>query len=478
MSKFDNYTLNGEYKVDVYNKENELVNTTDYFHNFITSTGLSYPRVTGFADCFYYLSLGSGTATNSVLTTTGLQSPIPNYQYLSTGHFFADGFGTSETAAGVSFYRAWRLPTSEAEDLFQKDFSFSELMTSPGSVGSNRYAFSRVVKSPEINVLSGQHAVVNYRLNLTTNTGLNYFKSFIALKSQNNDDGLNSHLGWHGLSGIYRQVHDGLRRLEYGKTDNDDPIGMSHTPSFGMPLEPYCPAKYLVGVTQRGLFCNLSDNNTQFMFNEASGGLLNTGLFLPWNTGAKVYFSGVPGVAKYQYGLNAGEDATEEQEDRAKRFVDLRYKSINPNPTDFSKDLKSTSIVRFDGEVEVGKIHVFTPADRSRYVTRKLSWGPLNIQFDESFQPAQPQKYSSMVFGDFQKTEGPTEYYPGLDILFGTSSGYVKPPFNTGDLTIDSITGGYPFQNSQNLLSMSFKLSWCAPCDGADDCDEGTNNCC
>ena len=477
MSKFDNYTLNGEYKVDVYSKENELVNSTDYFHNFITSTGLSYPRVTGFADCFYYLSLGSGNATNSVLTTTGLQSPIPNYQYLSTDHFLKEGFGTTETLSGLSLYRAWRIP--DTGSLFAKNFSFSELMTSPSTGDDLQYAFSRVVKNPEISLVAEQYAIINYRLNLTTNTGLNYFKNVITLKTPTTE--FNSHIGWQALSGAQSQVHHGIKMIDWERNDHDnDPPGVSFTPPFGRPLEPSTTATYYVGAeeTERKLFCYLSDNNTQFMLNEASGGALNTGLYKPWNTGAAFFSPGVsgvprlPGVVKYQYGLSEEDPA---EGSYVKRLYNLRKESINPLMGDFSKEAKETSATRLDGIVEIGKDHNYSYADRSRYVTRKLSWLPNNVQYDEN---SDFQRYKSMVFGDACFGSLETIYYPSLDILYGTSSGNSIPPINTGSLTINSTTGAYPFPDDRNVLSMSFKLSWCAPCDGADDCDEGTNNCC
>ena len=37
------YGLQGQFKVDVYDRQGDLVDTTDYFTNFITQTGLNYP---------------------------------------------------------------------------------------------------------------------------------------------------------------------------------------------------------------------------------------------------------------------------------------------------------------------------------------------------------------------------------------------------------------------------------------------------
>jgi len=66
------YGLQGQFKVDIYNQSGDLIDTTDYFSNFITPTGLDYPYTYNFADCFRFLSLGVGTSSNT-MTTTGLQ---------------------------------------------------------------------------------------------------------------------------------------------------------------------------------------------------------------------------------------------------------------------------------------------------------------------------------------------------------------------------------------------------------------------
>ena len=55
------YGLQGAFKVDIYDDKDNLVDTTKYFSNFITQSGLKYPTIYSFADCFRFLSVGQGT---------------------------------------------------------------------------------------------------------------------------------------------------------------------------------------------------------------------------------------------------------------------------------------------------------------------------------------------------------------------------------------------------------------------------------
>ena len=71
------YGLQGQFKVDVYNREGEMIDTTDYFTNFITQTGLNYPLYYNFSDCFRYLTLGRNGGANT-MDVTGLL-PAPTY---------------------------------------------------------------------------------------------------------------------------------------------------------------------------------------------------------------------------------------------------------------------------------------------------------------------------------------------------------------------------------------------------------------
>ena len=110
-------SLNGQFKADIYNQNDELVESGKYADNFITSTGLCYPLTMPFADTFKYLSLGSGKQEND-LWTTGLYSGCKPliYQTVPVGHNFLWTTGVVSSAcgytthkSGVELYRGWRI---------------------------------------------------------------------------------------------------------------------------------------------------------------------------------------------------------------------------------------------------------------------------------------------------------------------------------------------------------------------------------
>jgi len=53
----NNYRLNGEFKFKILDKDKKTRVESNYFPNFITSKGLSFPYYTGFAGLLNYLSL-------------------------------------------------------------------------------------------------------------------------------------------------------------------------------------------------------------------------------------------------------------------------------------------------------------------------------------------------------------------------------------------------------------------------------------
>ena len=135
--------LGGQFKVDVYNKSGELLRTSNYIDNFITNSGTLYPYYFAFADCFRYLSLGTGTGVNSTGSgvypaTTGLMSGVSGFQYLdsgfyTTGGFLAAGCGNYANPASntISLIRQWGLPDITG-DIFNSTYNFKEIMVSPG----------------------------------------------------------------------------------------------------------------------------------------------------------------------------------------------------------------------------------------------------------------------------------------------------------------------------------------------------------
>ena len=135
-------SLFGEFKVDVLDISGNLLRTSNYVKNFITNSGTLFPYYFAFADCFRYLSLGTGTGKNStglsMAPTTGLNSGVSGYLYLDSGHyttggFFGGGCGNTcnPTTNTITLIRQWGLPDITG-GVFTSTKNFSELMVSPG----------------------------------------------------------------------------------------------------------------------------------------------------------------------------------------------------------------------------------------------------------------------------------------------------------------------------------------------------------
>ena len=70
------YGLEGAFKVDIFNGKGNLIDTTDYFSNFITYSGLVYPLTYHFPECFKFLTIGTSNAVNSTITTGIAGTPV------------------------------------------------------------------------------------------------------------------------------------------------------------------------------------------------------------------------------------------------------------------------------------------------------------------------------------------------------------------------------------------------------------------
>ena len=279
------FRINGQFKIDTYGKDNQLKETTNYFDNFITSTGLEYIKTFAFADCFRYLSLGSGTTLNS-LTTTGISTGIPQFSYIGgtqndgcteqlASQYDGKSCGYKISNSGVILSRGWRVPTGS--DFFDTDYEFQEFVLSPGQPYATGYesdgitytpaqvcgcdqpityispgvdgpvygkessdfvsnypticdsvsAFVRVLKdTPK---LKGDYLVVNYSLNVNFNTGMRNFNILVnrsPLPSQTNPiDPYN----WVVSSGVYSIIHPGIKLINDGNVTNV-------TPDFNTPI--------------------------------------------------------------------------------------------------------------------------------------------------------------------------------------------------------------------------------------------------
>lgn len=282
-----NYSLVGQFKCDIYNS-GKLESSTDWFDNFITSTGLMYPNFYAFCDCFRFLSLGndpnstlnSGSTSLTSLGTTGLASPITGF-YDSNGNVQVPqslGYqayanpannngstfcGTVLSAAGPRFYRAWNIPTGGAyvnqpNNINVSGLYITEFMVSPSSGGdpTGQCAFSRVRKS--LLIPNGQSAIITYQLQvLLQNTGINIFPSgtFVTGNADVSED-YEIIREWANLSGYYRHIYFGLRAV--------DTNGITYIPVYGDGMEP--ASKYV-----NSMVFYLSPDNTQFDVNPTGG---------------------------------------------------------------------------------------------------------------------------------------------------------------------------------------------------------------
>lgn len=141
-----NLKLHGQFKFELYDLNKNLIKSSDWIDNFITNSGVSYPYSFAFADCFRFLSVGSGTTQNSVNAssplvipvTTGLSIPIPKYSYIGSRTGLSDASSSNysscgflENPSGVTLMRQWTLPDNKG-DYFTGADSFYEFMVSPG----------------------------------------------------------------------------------------------------------------------------------------------------------------------------------------------------------------------------------------------------------------------------------------------------------------------------------------------------------
>jgi len=288
-----NCGLKGAYKVDLYKgagNNREFVETTNWFDNDITNVGLNYPYYYPFANCFMFLSLGSGAAGSSRYNLTGLTPPNDGFlvysstytgappagypsgtyvqkgQYIgwqgyeiggvhsssnTTSSFLQSTCGTKFTPSGINFYRGWTIPTgvqsTEGSEIIAdpNGLVISSLMVSPSS-GSNttgKYAFSIVDRN--ITIPSGYSATITYNLSLnfqdygnqqTFFSGIyggtnGYFNTGSAYTGINNSE-LSLLSGWSKLSGFYRMIFPGINFVNFWG-------GVESTANRGNELEPY-----------------------------------------------------------------------------------------------------------------------------------------------------------------------------------------------------------------------------------------------
>ena len=521
-------SLNGQFKADIYNKSDELVSEGEYADNFITCSGLNYPLTMPFADTFKYLSLGSGKAPNYLYTTGLQSGCVPyiysdqgphqaKCNFLWTTGIVKSACGYISNPSGVSMFRGWRIPEEDGTFL-EEDLAVSELMTSPGHTGaggavytkrgnyfndqfSGVTAFNRVLK--DFTIPSGDYAVITYKLNFLIDSEVKTFDPFVGL---NNAAGASKET-WQALTGHSRILHQGIKLIQ-GQGKDGESAGKTKALDYGCPLEPSMTGN---------MYAYFSSDNTQYRFDPFWGGSAKENLqklvkesdgSLHWNTTGIHIASGLP-----EYFWNFPEVLSDEETQtvneakslhdlhsnptRANRFKEFRRpKSALPKSTDFRDEFEAGSMSNagYNENVVVTSLNHDIAIEytgqidyrRDRSITRVLGWQAINAVADPA-NPGSYIKYKSLVFAA-DNADPPqkvitslTDQYAFFDSQFGTFDSTNHPlggehlvkitstgemPYNSTNKfpTYSQPTDAYPYQDNQNGLSITWRLSWTAPC--------------
>ena len=457
------YGLEGAFKVDTYDADGKLSESTDWFSNFITQSGLKYPTTYSFPDCFRFLSLGQGTLANSAtgnvgagrVETTGLQDYInANGQITTSDGGFQnclwmgrdwylggdDGAcGTIVTTTGPIYFRGWEVPSGGK--LTSSKVNINEFMVSPSSGAdiSGNAAFSRVVRS--VSIPANSRSIISYQLQVKVqNTGATPFgEDTFATGDANVDNDLGIVEEWKSLSGYYKQIHHGLRLV--------DIYGSTFTPKYGDGMEP-------ARVDVSKFKCYMSPDNSQFDISN-SGGKQATEAKAYAADGLSKVFAGQDFSAVDASRVSEDDDDYYAQGDLSSLNIpssdtndvtkNIRYDSVDvPDTSNYQSSIQSVdySTVATDHLSKATPISVATPGAtgydddlinlgdkvvrssltinlpytysgyRNQQLTRKLFFAPVNSRGHNS-------RFGSFVFA----FENGSNYYPVVDGLFYNNSG-------------------------------------------------------
>ena len=444
------YGLEGSFKMDTFDGKGKLIDSTDYFSNFITYSGLIYPLTYHFPECFKFLTIGTSNAVNSTITTgiagtpvsfdvidvfNGSSFPDQSLSYLGPVNYSKGDCGVQVSKDGPSYYRGWRIPTG-TNTVAGEDVTFREFMVSPssGSDASGRVAFSRVTR--EVTLRSGASAIVSYRLKLKVqSTGVNYLTGFDTTKADLEDGELVT-LWNTGTTGNYRQVYHGLSVM--------DPNGNTFIPKFGDAMEPACR-------NFDNLTAYFSADNSQFDCNPTGGqalsfsksynadGLLNVAFGHEYDT--------VIGANPQLYTFDKTLIKAEFPEDIKNYAKDIRYKTVkDPDYTEYTgasidanyndsfsitnvsvaspgKLGYDTELLDYRNKATIASIVVplrFNPnsgqQDRKKTITRRAIFTPVKSYGYNSRQ-------GSFVYAFNQSATEAGPFWPVVDCLFSNNSG-------------------------------------------------------
>lgn len=489
-----NYSIQGEFKFDIYSANGELKSSIGGIKNFITSTGLTFPMSYTIADCFRFISLGSGTINNSItgnggLGTTGLQIPLSKFKYIgsrtayndiSTSQYEVDACGFNEETGSVVISRAWRVPTGSIT--FDDNYTFSEVMLSPGcpsnsgicgteagslngsdasdiadyydglgkSICNATGAFTRIISS--ISVTSADYMIANYALTVTYDTTPHSF----GIVVDNTKGGAN----WNGtLTGIAGVVNHGLQLINDGTATSPRTQiigghiaregGESYIPLWGCPFEPSVPLIKLNAY--------LSTDNQQFLVNNVSGGKIDLSSFQPYTASGFPFSSGVMAFR------------SNPSDDTSTSLYNIRNQTqspLFPNPSDFRTLGSNPGDLDYINSSQLtNSFNTYIPSGRSRTKVISAQFRGLNANL--SGWDGSSKQVRSMVFS---YTDGDGLTFPFYDILFGDSGSNILPIVDTGAYTIASDPTDYFYLENGGDLTLSFNLTWSSPCGTADGC--------
>ncbi len=500
MSLSNHFKINGQFKIDTYGKDNQLKNTTDYFSNFITYTGLEYIKTFAFADCFRYVSLGSGITLNSIVVeTTGLASGISKFQYI--GGFQNDGCGTLALSqydskscgyriseSGVTLTRGWRIPTGEL--FFDTGYGFKEFMVSPGrpyisgydsdgnilplcsclepasysapsvlgdvvglessdfylaypTICSSTKAFARVLK--DIPVVKDDYLIVNYALSINFATGMRSFNLITDRSHTPYQPTTLDTQNWLSASGIYSIIHPGIKLINNGIStvtpafNNIIGLTVGGVPRYGESFIPPLgnPLEPSTDSSNKAVY--ISNDNLQFIANDLSGGayIVNS--------------RGFPQSGLLRFNKNWITDNSTTLMDLGDNTINLpqyykprsevtaNFTEAYPDSTDYTIANSAANILggNFIAQTILGNVSEAFGSITERTRTKNISF-----QFiDQSLAANMPVR--ALVYGyTFDDGSGP-QYFPAFDTLFRPSGGNVIP-----------LTGIYPDKSYQNPLDV------------------------
>jgi hypothetical protein len=519
MLPVSNFNIQGQFKFDVYGSSGELKSSSDYIKNFITSTGLCYPAYYAFADCFRFLSLGSGSTGNSILTsvnngwgTTGLQSGSPfmyigsrtNLASASSTNYELGACGYQENQNYVNLSRGWRIPSGG--NGFTGPYAFREFMVSPGrpaitgmlgglpstacacdeyvdtghgvfvngqdcshiashytspSICGADKAFARVLSS--VNVSQGDFLIVTYDLKVSYNTGVQYFSFNINNPTPSTN--------WTGkFRGYSNIIHHGIKLI------NDGDVSSASVPNgtrkqvtnydfaadYGESFVPSWGAGLEPSCKETEFIGYFTTDNIQYAVNQFSGANLQTGKYFPWNSVGEhlPYFSS--GLMKFR--STPTQDVKDGWSDK---FYNIRTdgtKSNYPDTSNFA-DANSADALGFDVDYipasrwERKPLEGFFKNDRARTGSYNFQfWGKSSV---ESGFENKPIRGFVMAYKDSTAQD----YVPFYDSVFFNKTSNPLLSINTGAGTYNLPGSDYFYMENGGDLTLTLNMSWSSPCD-------------